>query len=523
MTTLDKSATQQTSERNPLREGQRRERTAPPVTMVIFGASGDLTRRKLLPALYNLALEQAIPPEFTVVGVSRSEMSDDDFRAEMRKAVDEFSRSGKAAPAVWDSFAPGLFYLAGDIGDEATYTRLRDLLERVDKERGTQGNHIFYLATPPTVFSTIIEGLGKAGLAHQEQGGPFARIIVEKPFGRDYESARALNDQLLQVFREQQVYRIDHYLGKETVQNLLVLRFANGVFEPVWNRNYIDHIQITVAESIGIEGRGGYYDSAGALRDMLQNHLMQLLTLVAMEPPATVDANGVRDEKVKVLRSIRPLCAGDRVTDVVRGQYGPGWVEGRQVPGYRQEPDVAPDSVTETYVAARLFVDNWRWAGVPFYLRTGKRMPRRVSEIAVQFKQAPHQAFGEQARDGFRPNTLALRIQPDEGMSLTIGAKVPGPAMRIRSVNLDFSYGAGFLVEPPEAYERLLLDCMIGDQTLFKRRDEVEEGWKVFQCVLDLWESERERPRFPNYEAGTWGPRAADELIERDGRRWRTP
>jgi glucose-6-phosphate 1-dehydrogenase len=523
MTTVDATSQPVAPERTPLNEGQRRERTAAPATMVIFGASGDLTRRKLLPALYNLALEHAIPAEFTVVGVSRSQMSDDEFRKDMRKGVDEFSRSGKAKPAVWDSFSQGMHYIAGDTKDKKTYTMLRDELDKLDKERGTQGNRIFYLSTPPSIFGEIIDGLGHAGLATHQEDGPYARIIIEKPFGHDYDSAKALDDDLARVFRERQVYRIDHYLGKETVQNLLVLRFANGVFEPLWNRNYIDHVQVTVAESIGIEGRGGYYDSAGALRDMLQNHLMQLMTLVAMEPPAAIDANGVRDEKVKVLRSIRPLCMGGRVTDVVRGQYGPGWVEGKQATGYRDEKDVPEDSITETYVASRLFVDNWRWEGVPFYLRTGKRMPRRVSEIAVQFKQAPHQAFSGQSIDGFRPNTLALRIQPDEGMSLTIGAKVPGSAMRIRSVNLDFSYGGGFLVEPPEAYERLLLDCMLGDQTLFKRRDEVEEGWQVFECVLDSWASESERPRFPNYEAGTWGPRAADELIERDGRRWRTP
>jgi len=505
---------------NPLRAGQATLRTAPPATMVIFGASGDLTRRKLVPALYNLALEHLLPAEFTVLGVSRSDSTDEQFRADMQAGVDAFSRSGKSKPAVWDGFAQGLYYIPGDTKDPATYQRLKQELERLDRERGTCGNRIFYLSTPPGIFAEIIEGLGAAGLNDEQHG--FARIIIEKPFGSDYASAKALNETIAAVFPEEQVFRIDHYLGKETVQNLLVLRFANGIFEPIWNRNYIDHVQVTVAESIGIEGRGGYYETAGALRDMLQNHLMQLTTLVAMEAPATIDANGVRDEKVKVLRSMRPLCSDGTVSDVVRGQYGPGWVEGKQAEAYRQEKDVAPDSTVETFVATRLFVDNWRWADVPFYLRTGKRMPRRVSEIAVQFKQAPHLAFASQAVSQLSPNVLAMRIQPDEGMSLTMGAKVPGSTMRIRSVNMDFSYGASFLVEPPEAYERLLLDCMVGDQTLFKRRDEVEEGWQAFQCVLDAWSRGPEKP-LSTYESGTWGPLEADELIERDGRRWRKP
>ncbi len=506
---------------NPLREGQQRQRTAPPATMVIFGASGDLTKRKLVPALYNLALEHAIPGEFTVVGVSRSAMSDAQFRDAMREGVDEFSRTGKAKPAVWDGFAQGMYYIPGNTKDPDTFHKLKAELDKLDKQRGASGNRIFYLSTPPGIFGEIIEGLGVSGLNKQDQG--FSRIIIEKPFGRDYETARALNEEIAGCFDESQVYRIDHYLGKETVQNLMVLRFANGIFEPVWNRRYIDHVQVTVAESIGIEGRGGYYETSGALRDMLQNHLMQLMTLVAMEPPARIDADGVRDEKVKVLRSIRPLCNGGKVGNVVRGQYGPGWVEGKEAEGYREEQGVSSSSSVETYVAAKLSVDNWRWADVPFYLRTGKRLPRRVSEIAVQFKQAPHLAFASQAVTQFRPNVLALRIQPDEGMSLTIGAKVPGSQMQIRSVNMDFAYGASFLTDPPEAYERLLLDCMLGDQTLFKRRDEVEEGWKMFDCALDAWEHEEEKPNFPNYEAGTWGPRDADRLIERDGRRWRTP
>jgi glucose-6-phosphate 1-dehydrogenase len=521
MTTASTPTREPARRRNPLRAGQRMQRTAPPNTMVIFGASGDLTRRKLVPALYNLALERLLPPEFTVIGVSRTQETDDEFRTRMRESVDEFSRSGKTRPANWDSFAEGLYYIPGDTKDPATYQKLKDELDRLDRERGTAGNRIFYLSTPPGIFDEIIEGLGAAGLNRSERG--FSRIIVEKPFGSDYETARRLNETIARVFDEGEVYRIDHYLGKETVQNLMVLRFANGIFEPIWNRNYIDHVQVTVAESIGIEGRGGYYETAGALRDMLQNHLMQLMTLVAMEAPASIDANGVRDEKVKVLRSIRPLCQGNGVRDVVRGQYGAGWVEGEHLGGYREEKDVAPDSRTDTYVAARLYVDNWRWAGVPFYLRTGKAMPRKVSEIAVQFKQAPHLAFAGQVVSEFRPNVLVMRIQPDEGMSLTIGAKVPGSVTHIRSVNMDFSYGASFLVEPPEAYERLLLDCMLSDQTLFKRRDEVEEGWQTFQCVLEAWAKEPDPPHFPNYDAGTWGPIEADRLIERDGRRWRTP
>jgi len=506
---------------NPLREGLRLERTPEPSTLVIFGATGDLTRRKLVPALYNLARDRLLPTGFSVVGFARRDWSDDELRRRMREGVDEFSRTGSEVGPVWESFAEGLRYVRGDFSDAQGYSRLADLLDRLDRERGTCGNRFFYLATPPSAYAEIVRQLGAAGLARRgETGHGWTRIIIEKPFGRDLESAQELNRQVEEVFDESQVYRIDHYLGKETVQNILVLRFSNGIFEPLWNRRYVDHVQITVSEELGLEGRGGYYDNTGATRDIVQNHMLQLLALIAMEPPASFDAESVRDEKVKLLRSVRPFAAHELMEHSVRGQYGAGSLAGEAVPAYRDEPNVAKGSTTETFVALKLFAENWRWAGVPFYLRTGKRLPRRATEISVHYRRAPHLLFPDSEAEGLEPNVLALRIQPNEGISLKFGAKVPGPTMDIRSVNMDFRYGTSFGVAPPDAYERLLLDCMLGDSTLFTRRDGIEAAWALITPLLEAWAAGR-APQFPNYEPGTWGPNEAHAFIERDGRRWR--
>ena len=506
---------------NPLREGLRIKHSPEPCVMVIFGATGDLTHRKLLPALYNLALEHPLPAGFSVVGFARRPYIDDQFRQQALESINQYSRQKPVIPLVWESFAAGIRYLQSDFHNLEGYERLNNLLNAIDQERGTGGNRIFYLSTPPSQFPEIIQNLGAAGLNRNRKG--WTRIIIEKPFGHDLASARELNRQVAKVFKEEQVYRIDHYLGKETVQNILVFRLANGIFEPIWNRRYVDHVQITVAENLGLEGRGAYYEESGAIRDMVQNHMLQLLTLVAMEPPITFDANAVRDEKVKVLHALQPLIGRDVITNTIRGQYGPGWVGGKQVPGYTEEPGVSRTSLTETYVAMKIFIDNWRWAGVPFYLRTGKQLPKRVTEIAIQFKQAPLMLFKRSEAHGqVEPNVLVLRIQPDEGISLKFGAKVPGTEMQIRSVNMDFFYGSSFVREQPEAYERLLLDCMLGDSTLFTRRDEVEAAWEFVQGILDEWKNEP-RDTIQTYESGSWGPQAADEFIWRDGRRWRRP
>ncbi len=508
---------------NPLRQGLRAARTAPPNTVVIFGASGDLTERKLVPALYNLSLERMLPAGFAIVGMARRDIPDDTFRQQMLEAVNTFSRNRPADPAIWDSFAEGMCYVQGNFTDAEAYKRLSDRLDEIDKARGTGGNRLFYLATPPRFFDDILRNLGEAGLTRQNVNGRgWTRVIIEKPFGRDLATAHELNHKVHAVLDESQVYRIDHYLGKETVQNILVFRFANGIFEPLWDRRYVDHVQITVSESVGVEGRAGFYESAGVIRDIIQNHMLQVMTLVAMEPPVNFEANAVRDEKVKVLRAVRPIEPDEVDRFTVRGQYGPGSVNGKRVPGYREEEGVAPESTTETFAAFKFFVDNWRWAGVPFYLRSGKRMPRRVTEVAIQFKQPPLVLFGEEATSGLGPNVLALRIQPDEGISLRFGSKVPGPAAQVRSVTMDFRYGALFGGEPPEAYERLLLDCMVGDSTLFARADEVESAWKLITKIIEGWNNERP-PAFPNYDAGTWGPDAAEEFMERDGRAWRRP
>ena len=494
---------------NPLLEGLLPRRTPDPFAMVIFGASGDLTHKKLMPALYALLMRRLLPERFAIVGVARSEADDESFRADMEQAVRRYARD-EFRQDVWDELAASLHYLPTDFVDDAGEDRLVERVQQIDEENGLCGNRVYYLAVPPVAYPTIVEALG----SRRTHTG-WARLIVEKPFGHDLESAKALNAMLLEHFDENEIFRIDHYLGKETVQNMLALRFANGIFEPIWNRQFIDHVQITVAESIGIEGRAGYYESAGAIRDIFQNHLLQLLALTAMEPPIDFSAESVRNEKVKVLKSMH--TPGPK--SVVRGQYGRGFVEGEQVPAYREEQGVAPDSMTETYVAAKLYVDNWRWADTPFYVRMGKRLARRETTIAIQFKRAPHPPFEEVAAEGLRPNVLLVHVQPDEGVSLAIGAKVPGQGMTIRTVHMDFLYGGAFRTAMPEAYERLILDTVLGDGTLFTRADEVEEQWLLVDAIVSAWQ--RDRPGFPNYAAGTWGPPSADDLLHRDGRSWR--
>ena len=494
---------------NPLLEGLRAVRRPEPCVLVIFGASGDLTHRKLFPALYSLAFRRLLPEQFAVVGVARSEMSDEDWIAEMKKAVQEHGRD-EFRDDVWELLADGMRYLAMDFADGSKEDELAKTLNELDRERGTGENRVYYFAVPPNAIGTLIDELGR-----RRSASGWVRLIIEKPFGHDVDSARALNAKLAEHFDESEVFRIDHYLGKETVQNMLALRFANGIFEPIWNRQFIDHVQITVAESIGIEGRAAYYEQAGVIRDIFQNHLLQLVALTAMEPPIDFTADSVRGEKVKVLRSLH--TPGPK--SVVRGQYGRGFVEGVEVSAYREEPGVAPDSMTDTYVAAKLYVDNWRWADTPFYVRAGKRLARRETTIAIQFHRAPHPPFADIAGDGLRPNVLLVHIQPDEGVSLAIGATVPGQGMSIRTVHMDFLYGGAFRTGLPEAYERLILDCLLGDATLFTRADEVDEQWQLVDTVVAAWR--RDRPNFPNYAAGTWGPTAADELLKRDGRSWR--
>jgi glucose-6-phosphate 1-dehydrogenase len=509
---------------NPLRAGIRLERTAEPCTVVIFGASGDLTKRKLVPALYRLVQERLLPAEFAIVGLARTEMNTEEFRARMKEAIEEFSEDHKVDEEVWNSFAQGLYYMTSDIENADDYSKLIELLERVDRERSTHGNRLFYLSVAPRFFAEAVKQLGEKGLTKPKDGA-WVRVIIEKPFGTDLESARTLNREIHQYLDESQIYRIDHYLGKETVQNLLVFRFSNGIFEPLWNRLYIDHVQLTNAEKVGVEGRGGYYDGVGVVRDMIQNHVFQVLALVAMEPPSSLAAEAVRDEKIKAMLAARAFTR-ERVRDeCVRGQYGPGAIEGKPVPGYRQEPDVAPDSVTETFAALVMYFDNWRWAGVPFYIRSGKRLPKRVTEIAIQFKSAPLQLFGPEVMEMMEPNQLIIRIQPDEGITLRFAAKVPGQITHIRDVNMDFRYGSSFGVQLAEAYERLLLDCILGDPTLYARSDMVERGWEIVMPILDYWAATREEAQriFPNYEAGTWGPKESHDLLEGQHRHWRKP
>jgi glucose-6-phosphate 1-dehydrogenase len=500
-----------------LRDEQRLPRVPEPGIIVIFGASGDLTARKLVPALYDLAAQRRLPMEFAVVGVSRTEMSHEDYRERLRGALEKH-RSGQVSEDVWDSFSKSIFYLPGDSKKPETYEELKGFLSQLDQERGTEGNRIFYLSSSPSLFSTIVERLGEAGMS--EEDGSYARLVVEKPFGRDLMSAKELNEDIRRYFEERQIYRIDHYLGKDTVQNILALRFSNGIFEPIWNQHYVDHVQITVAEDLGVGTRGAFYEEAGALRDIVQNHVMQVLCLTAMEPPVTFDAESVREEKVKVLKAVRPIPEDEAHSYAVRGQYERGWVFGEEVKGYREEEDVAPDSTTETYVALKLFVDNWRWAGVPFYIRAGKRLPKKATEIAIQFRPTPHTMFTHGETRGLEPNVLVLRIQPEEGISMKIGAKVPGSGFEVSSVNMDLLYGTAFLEEAPDAYQRLLLDLMLGDPTLFIRADEAEGAWSILEPVMGAWAESEEIPTYP---AGTWGPKEADELLERDGREWRRP
>jgi len=461
-----------------------------------------------MPALYALMVRRLLPPRFAVVGVARTEGNDETWRAEMEEAVKEHARD-EFRQDVWDELAQAMRYVSTDFADEGGEDQLEQMIERCEQEKDLGGNRVYYLAVPPPAFPTIVEALSK-----RKDNRGWTRLIVEKPFGRDLESARELNRLLWSHFDESEIFRIDHYLGKETVQNMLALRFSNGIFEPIWNRQFIDHVQITVAEAIGIESRAGYYESAGAIRDIFQNHLLQLLALTAMEPPIDFTAESVRNEKVKVLRALH--TPGPK--SVVRGQYGRGFVEGEEVPAYREEEGVKPDSTTETYVAAKLFVDNWRWADTPFYVRMGKRLARRETTIAIQFKRAPHPPFEETAGE-LRPNVLLIHVQPDEGVSLAIGAKVPGQGMQIRTVHMDFLYGGAFRTGMPEAYERLILDVMLGEATLFTRADEIEEQWLLVDSIIAAWQ--RDRAGFPNYAAGTWGPPSADDLLHRDGRSWR--
>jgi glucose-6-phosphate 1-dehydrogenase len=512
---MSTAVAQQTGDENPLVEGLERL-PVHPTALVIFGATGDLAHRKLLPALYNLAHEGALPERFELIGVSRRDRPDEDFRADAQASIEKFSRR-KPDPNVLEGLLANARYVPGSFDDDAVYAELDRTLSEFDQQAGHPLDRVFYLSTAPEFFPVIAGKLGAAGLNDTEKAQ--VRIVIEKPFGYDLASARQLNVEVLDEFDETQVFRIDHYLGKETVQNLFALRFANALFEPVWNRNFIDSVQITAAEDIGIGSRAGYYEGAGALRDLVQNHMMQLLALLAMEPPASFEANRLRDEKLKVLEAIVPPTVDQVASMAVRAQYGPGVVAGTQVPGYRDEPGVAPDSRTETYAALRLHVSNWRWAGVPFYLRTGKRLARKVTEIAVTLKPVPHLAFQSTGSVGVQANQIVLTVQPDEGVSVSLGAKIPGSRLRIRPVNMEFRYGTSFMSESPEAYERLILDAMRGDATLFTRNDEIEALWGIIDPILTAWHEDTSSP-IPQYASGTAGPEEANLLLA-EGQRWR--
>ncbi|HTL30186.1 MAG TPA: glucose-6-phosphate dehydrogenase [Tepidisphaeraceae bacterium] len=493
--------------------------SANPCAIVIFGASGDLARRKLIPALYEMAREKLLPEKFTLVGYARTPMSDEEYRKECREAMQSFARTKPVDEKIWSRIESAIYYIPGDYGSDESHKKLAMKLRELDEKHGTEGNRLFYLSTPPTTFGQIITSLGRCHSDYTSKDGKgWQRIVIEKPFGRDLKTARELNKLLYTYFNETQVFRIDHYLGKETVQNLMVMRFANSIFEPIWNYKYIDHVQITVSETLGVGTRGGYYDKSGALRDMVQNHLFQLMAIVGMEPPTALDAISIRDEKVKVYKSVRPIRPQNVDDFVVRGQYGAGEANSTKTPGYLKEKDVAPNSKTETFVALKLFIDNWRWSGTPFYLRTGKFLPQKLSEVVVRFRSPPLTLFQKQCESPVYPNDLIIRVQPDEGISWRLNGKVPGGQMNIKSVALDFLYKTTFNVEPPEAYERLIFDAMVGDQTLFIRGDEAEAAWAVIDRIEEGWQQSKLPPE--EYAPGTWGPKRAMQLIEEDGRRW---
>jgi glucose-6-phosphate 1-dehydrogenase len=506
---------------NPFQDPLRFERRVPPCAIVIFGANGDLTKRKLLPALYRLAYERRISQSFAVVGNSRTAMPDDEFRSKMKESVQKFIEDSPFDESVWRTFEQSLYYVPGDLKDPECYKAIQKKLTEIESDHQTKGNVLFYLSTQPSYYATVVECLGEGGLA---EGNGWRRVVVEKPFGHDLTSAKELSSRIHKVFPEKEVYRIDHYLGKETVQNILAFRFGNGIFEPLWNRRYVNNVQITAAESIGVEGRGAYYQEAGALRDMIQNHLLQVMATVTMEPPSFFDADNVRDERAKLLRAVRVMKRDEVPLYSVAGQYGSAKVGGQDLPGFRQETGVDPQAQTDTYAATTFFVDNWRWAGVPFYIRSGKRLPKRVTDIAIQFNAPPLAMFTQETRTGPRsprPNLMVLRIQPEEGISLRFLSKSPGSGMRVRPVSMDFNYGSSFGERTPTAYETLLVDAMAGDPTLYTRQDMVEASWQVVEPILEVWSNTKFE--FPNYDAGSWGPKVSDDMLARQGHTWRVP
>ena len=505
--------------KNPLRDpaDRRLNRIAGPSSLVIFGVTGDLSRKKLMPAVYDLANRGLLPPGFALVGFARRDWADQDFGAQVKEAVKQYART-PWSEEVWEQLATGIRFVSGEFNDDAAFDRLKETIEKLDKERGTNGNHAFYLSIPPKAFAQVCQQLSRSGLASPKPD-EFRRVVIEKPFGHDLESSRELNDVVESVFPPESVFRIDHYLGKETVQNILALRFANQMFEPLWNANHIDHVQITMAEDIGVGGRAGYYDGIGAARDVIQNHLLQLLALTAMEEPVSFDADDLRAEKEKVLSAVR--LPKDLAKHTARGQYAGGWQGGEHVLGFLEEDGMNPESISETYAAMRLDINTRRWAGVPFYLRAGKRLGRRVTEIAVVFKRAPQQLFAESQTSALGANALVIRVQPDEGVTIRFGSKVPGVGMQVRDVTMDFGYGHAFTEASPEAYERLILDVLLGDAPLFPRHKEVELSWMILDPIEKFWEKQPGQPE--QYRPGTWGPSSADEMLSRDGRAWRIP